>query len=167
MTYLEAQALPYDGTQPWDGPNNKNLPLPSVFLDPRWQKKEDAPKETYYQAFVGASGTEAAAFGKAVAFGKEIRLADMRKGNSMPLVIVEAAVPVPWLQPVDIDIAKPLPKLGGPRQEDFLGVFLDLSGRAAVAKVARFPAHTPEKDLRLLINYLKKPDKTIDFKIME
>jgi hypothetical protein len=145
-------------------PNNPKTPMPGLFLDPRWQKKEDAPKETYYQVFRGASETEAAAISGTL--DKMVGGGDMRKGNSMPLVLVEASTPVPWTSADGIDIAKPLPKLGGPKHEDFLGVFVDVSGKIAKAKVALFPANTSEKDLRMLINYRKKPEKTVDYKIM-
>jgi hypothetical protein len=136
--------------------------MPGPFIDPRWQKREDAPKETYYQAFFGSTETEATAFGT----DKDIPVEEIKRGNGMPLLLVEAASPVPWAKPGDIDIAKPLPKLGGPEHQDFLGVFLDFNDTSVPVKVALFPASTSEKDLRMLINYRKKPDKTVDYKIV-
>ncbi len=95
--------------EPWDSPHNKALltPMPKVFAHPS-HPEENAQGLTYYRVFVG----------KHTAFppGKASKIPDnFPDGTSNTILIVEAADPVPWTKPdeLEYDPNKPLPKLGG------------------------------------------------------
>lgn len=125
--------------EPWDSPHNKRLlkKMPRVFAAPGDRNPE--PTTTYYQAFVGPN----AAFEK----HRAVRLADIHDGTANTLLLAEAARPVPWTKPEDIDFDPqgPLPKLGGL----FPGLF-----HAALAdgSVHPFTTHgAPEQLLRAIL----------------
>jgi hypothetical protein len=95
--------------EPWDGPHNKKLiaKMPKAYAPPGVKTKQ--PGLTYYQAFVGPH----AAFEKNLALTLPAGFPD---GTSNTLLIAEAARPVPWTKPEDLDVvisADKLPPLGG------------------------------------------------------
>jgi hypothetical protein len=113
--------------EPWDSPHN--LPLldrmPPVFNP--FRKDASSPRGlTYYQVFTGK--------GAAFEGTDGLRLPeDFPDGPSDTLLIVEAAVPVPWTRPDDLPYApdRPLPQLGGiSRDQTFRAVLADGSVRS-------------------------------------
>ncbi|MFL5328230.1 MAG: DUF1559 domain-containing protein [Gemmataceae bacterium] len=125
--------------EPWDSDNNKKLiaEMPPVFFNTRTGQ----PKEkglTNIQLFVG----EKAAWPKSKeSFG----LKQIKDGTANTLMLVQAADPVIWTKPDDLeyDPQKPLPKLGVGGQP--VGVMLfDMS-------VRELPATWPEKNWRAII----------------
>jgi hypothetical protein len=136
--------------EPWDSPHNKKLldRMPLVYLDPRFQKKEDKPTATYYRGFTGDGGVLGSV--------KELSLADILNGSSNTFLVVEAGEPVPWTKPDDLvhDLKKPLPPLGGPQKTDFYAAFCD-------GTVRKIPANTSEKTLRCMIQFNNKEPFTV------
>ncbi len=111
LPYLEDGALynRFHHDEPWDSPHNRALltPMPKVFCHPN-HPEENAKGFTYYRVFVG----DHTPFRP----GKVTRLpVDFPDGTSNTILIVEAADPVPWTKPdeLEYDPNKPLPKLGG------------------------------------------------------
>jgi Protein of unknown function (DUF1559) len=97
--------------EPWDSPHNRTLleRMPKVYLVPG---TSDATGMTRYRVFVG----DRAAFEKPVADGKPPRgrrYADFPGGAGNTIFVVEAADPVPWTKPdeLEYDPDKPLPRL--------------------------------------------------------
>jgi len=129
--------------EPWDSEHNKQFhdKMPKVFEMPG--KPAEAGK-TYYQAFVGRG----AIFGKDAA--QPTRFAQIKDGASNTLLAVEAATPVNWMEPKDIDFAAgpngfaPEGKVGGHFPGGFHALFADGSVRF-------LPLTVPAKDLQALI----------------
>jgi hypothetical protein len=94
--------------EPWDSPHNKTLlaQMPQVFALPN-HPGESAQGLTYYRVFTGQRTPFPP--GKLSHFP-----ADFPDGLSNTILIVEAADPVPWTKPdeLDYDPNKPLPRLG-------------------------------------------------------
>jgi hypothetical protein len=125
--------------EPWDSDNNKKLiaEMPAVYFNSRTGQ----PKEkglTNVQIFVG----EKAPWPKSKeSFG----LKQIKDGAANTLMLLQAAEPVVWTKPDDLeyDPQKPLPKLGIGGQG--VGVVLfDMS-------VRELPANWPEKNWRAII----------------
>jgi hypothetical protein len=111
MPYVEAGNLytMFHHNEPWDSPHNKNLQtmMPMVFHHPL-HPQENAQGLTYFRVFTGNH--------TAFPPGKLSRIpADFPDGTSNTILIVEAADPVPWTKPdeLEYDSDKPLPRLGG------------------------------------------------------
>jgi hypothetical protein len=90
--------------EPWDSPHNKTLAVhtPWCYSGP-WPNEDDGT--THYQVFVGPR----------TAFERDgLTFADFPGGWSHTLFVVEAAAPVPWSKPADLeyDPDGPLPALG-------------------------------------------------------
>ncbi len=101
-------------SEPWDGPTNKELlaKMPKVFAVDGVKSK--VPHGTYYQVFTCDRKAEVHTF-----FSRDptanLTLSDVTNadGTSNTIMIVEAADPVPWTKPDDLDFdAKKLPPLG-------------------------------------------------------
>src|SRR5262249_39168512 len=90
-----------------DSTHNRKLlaKAPAVFLPVRGAG--DAKDSTFFQVFTG----------KATMFeGREgVRIEDITDGTVTTVMITEAAEPVAWTRPADLeyDADKPVPKLGG------------------------------------------------------
>ena len=110
LPYLDQEALyeKFHLDEPWDSPHNKALleQMPDIYAPGR--RKDRSEHSTYYQVFAGPG----ALFG-----GDEgTKLADVKDGMAMTLMVVEAARPVPWTKPEDLpfDESKPLAGAGRP-----------------------------------------------------
>lgn len=122
----------------WNRPDLKTLRL-NLFASPVPATAKE-PWLTFYRVFVG-KGT---LFEK----GKALQLEDhsVPDGLAQTLLIVEAADPVPWPKPEELeyDPKKPLPKLGGHFPGGFYAAFAD-------TKVRLIPKGTDEKTIRAMI----------------
>jgi hypothetical protein len=114
----------YRRDEPWDSPANKAVlaRMPQVFATPGSVRAADGL--THYQVLVGP-GT---------AFERpDMRLSwsDLARGGAQTILVVEAAVPVPWTKPEDLSYAPdgPLPKVGGLMGNGFHALFADASVR--------------------------------------
>ena len=112
LPFIEQTALykRFHLEEPWDSPHNRELlkEQPSVYQLYHQSFDEAERRLTYIQVFVGP-GTPFDPKAKC-----RIIEADT-KGDDIPILIVEAAEPVPWTKPEDIpfDPNAPLPALGG------------------------------------------------------
>jgi hypothetical protein len=111
LPFVEAQNLwvQFHQDEPWDSPHNKPLltPMPKIFAHPKYPEA-NAQGLTYYRVFVGENAP----------FHPErvSRIpADFLDGTSNTILIVEAADPVPWTKPDELqyDRRKAVPKIGG------------------------------------------------------
>jgi hypothetical protein len=124
------KALRHD--EPWDSPHNKALltPMPAVFAHPR-HPEDNARGLTYYRVFTG----EHTPFPR----GRASRIpAGFPDGTSNTILIVEAATPVPWTKPEELeyDANKPLPKVGGHFRSTFVVGMADGSARPVDVRVS-------------------------------
>jgi hypothetical protein len=105
--------------EPWDSAHNYKLleKMPNVYTSPKAQAPK--PTTTHYQVFVGKDTLFEDTNGLLV--GK------IGKAAAKTLLIVEAAEPVPWTKPQDLDYDPngKLPKLGDVSTEGFCVAFLD------------------------------------------
>jgi RNA polymerase sigma factor (sigma-70 family) len=109
LPYLDQKELykEFKLDEPWDSAHNRKLlgKVPAVFLPVRGAG--GAADSTFFQVFTG----------KATMFdGREgVRIEDITDGTVCTVMITEAAEPVAWTRPADLeyDADKPLPKLGG------------------------------------------------------
>ena len=97
--------------EPWDSPNNRPLltHMPKVYAHPSADHAKTAMGLTHYRVFVGPLS----AFDPTV--GRNVRFpGDFPDGTSNTILVVEAADPVEWTKPDDLDFGPgiPLPKLG-------------------------------------------------------
>src|SRR5262249_47301715 len=118
----------------WDRPAFLQVPFPV-------QWKSENPKDAWltpYRVFVG-KGT---AFEK----GRKITLNDFLDGVATTILVVDAADPVPWPKPEELeyDASKPLPRFSNRFPEGFYALFADNAIRL-------IPANTSEQTLRALI----------------
>jgi hypothetical protein len=145
--------------EPWDGPHNKSLlaKIPRTYTHAN--DTNYLQYGTHYQVFVGP-GT---------AFEREgLTFADFTDGLPETLLVVEAAEPVLWSKPEDLEYApdKPLQPLGGfvskpvkvvgwevGRRRGTLAVFADANYRF-------IPDTTDEQTLRALIT--RNGGETVD-----
>jgi hypothetical protein len=108
--------------EPWDSPQNRTLveKMPRVFAPPM-SVKTPGPGMTYYQALVGG--------GAAFDPDRPTKSDMMRDDADSVMTVVEAADPVIWTKPADLEFAPEgaLPKLGGVFQDGFHAAFA--SGR--------------------------------------
>jgi hypothetical protein len=116
--------------EPWDSEHNKTLieQMPEVYASPG---KPAAKGQTYLQAFSGPGAFLAAPPrtserlpGHSVR-GRKIP-AEFADGYSNTLAVAEAAEPVIWTKPDDLEFdGKELPKLGGVFPDGFHGLIAD------------------------------------------
>ncbi|MCR4414587.1 MAG: DUF1559 domain-containing protein [Thermoguttaceae bacterium] len=100
LPYLGEQSLSaqYDGKEPWNGPNNRNLAaaVPSVYRCPAGACS--VPGETSYVMIAGAGAVGSDP-------GKPISLADIRDGASNTVIVVEVAgSQIGWTTPRDLKL---------------------------------------------------------------
>jgi Protein of unknown function (DUF1559) len=124
------QLLPYLGEdslyqqfkldKPWDSPANRRLlaQMPKVYAHPLADADQRAQGYTYYRVFVGP--------------GAGFRPGPPTSSRGRPergstILAVEAAEPVPWTKPDELEFApnQPLPPLGGLFPDAFHAVFFD------------------------------------------
>jgi hypothetical protein len=113
LPYIEEGALyrQFHLDEPWDSPHNRTLltRMPRVFDHPNSDPSKAAAGFTYYRAFVGPHTAFDPTLGRPVKFP-----AEFTDGPSNTILFVEAAEPVEWTKPDDLDFGPgvPLPKLG-------------------------------------------------------
>jgi hypothetical protein len=124
LPYLEEEGLfrQYNFNEPWNGPNNRLLHqrMPKVFAHPAADPAVTAQGLTHYRMFIGPAtmGGDSKA---------RINFANITDGTSNTIWLVEAADPVPWLEPegLSYDAQKPLPALGLPFSSTFNVLLVD------------------------------------------
>jgi uncharacterized protein DUF1559 len=105
----------------WDSPHNRKLlaKMPLVFIDPRFQKADEATQgATYYRGFVRSGAVLGAK--PPVSLGAIANA----KGASNTIVVVEAGEAMPWTKPEDVGFGANGP-FGGPNRLPFLVLFAD------------------------------------------
>ena len=131
LPFLEEDYLfhQYRRDEPWDSPANKALldRMPSVFATPGDARAKDG--FTHYQVLVGP-GT---AFER---LDLRLRLGDFPRGTSNTILAVEAADPVPWTKPEDLEYTPdgPSPLVGGLVGNGFHAMFANGDVRWIEAK---------------------------------
>ena len=121
LPYVEQKPLyeKFHLDEPWDSPHNKTLlkEIPSVYAPV--VRGAEPRISTYFQVFTGPGTLFDDKLGT--------KISDVFDGVSNTLVVVEAATPVPWTKPEDLeyDKDKPLPKLRGQFRDGFPAVFAD------------------------------------------
>jgi hypothetical protein len=118
LPYIEEDELykQFKRDEPWDSEHNKKLidKIPKLFAPIRGKAEKG---ETFYLSFAGKHG-----------FLKPggMQLAAIADGTSNTLMVAEAAKPVVWTKPDDMEFdGKTVPKLGGMFDGDFHAVFCD------------------------------------------
>jgi prepilin-type processing-associated H-X9-DG protein len=119
LPYIEELALyqKFKLNEPWDSENNKKLidQMPKLFVPVRG--KADAGM-TFYQSFTGKNAV--------LKPGQKVTLATIIDGTSNTLMVAEAAKPVIWTRPDDLEYdGKVLPRLGGMFDGKFHAAFCD------------------------------------------
>jgi len=151
LPFLDQEALykQFQLGEAWDGPHNKKLlaRMPDVYAPARGDAL--APGLTRLQTFTGPNTVWDG--------GRPRKSFPMiRDGLSNTIFVAEAATPVPWTKPADMEVtAKALPKLGGPPGKIFLSVFYD----GVVRKIRR---DFDEKTMRLAIDPRDKQPIDLD-----
>ncbi len=149
LPFLEAGHIynRYRLDEPWDSQHNKALikDMPAIFRSPN---DDSDSTNSAYHVFTGA-GTALSGFS---------RIRDISDGTSNTLLVVEAKRDIPWTKPEDIpfDPEKPLPRLGGFREGNFLAALCDGSVRLVMDTIDK-------KMLRLLIQ--RNDRKRIDLSV--
>lgn len=165
MPFLPGQQKLYDEfhlDEPWDSPRNQPLlaKLPAVFAAPTAisppagpprrrpePTSEPAPQRglTYYRVVTGSATLFPTAPGARL---MSVNSRDIPDGPRHTLLVVEAAEPVPWTKPdeleYDPDPSRPLPKLGG------LGFSGGFNALFADGSVRFVKTDTPQAVLRAL-----------------
>jgi hypothetical protein len=134
--------------EPWDGPNNKLLldQMPPVYQVPN---ATPSPRLTHYRGFSspGAAFTYKHVPGRPPAVNERLGLVNFFDQTSNTLLAVEAADPIEWTKPDDLDASpgKAFPRLGTtPRY--FLACMADGSVKALRPDL-------PETTLRALVTF--------------
>jgi hypothetical protein len=147
LPYLEEDALfkQFKLDEPWDSAHNKALldKMPKVF---QTYGTNPGPGMTFYQVFVSKPAAKPRAMFTFDGRSMTINQISTMDGTANTLMIAEAATPVPWTSPQDMeyDPNGPLPALGAFSKTKFMAVFGD-----GVPRVLRKDA--PEKLLRQVI----------------
>jgi hypothetical protein len=137
---------PFKLDEPWDSPHNAKLldKMPKIYAAP----SEAASNLTYYQAFYGPNTAFEGAHGT--------KVKDFTDGLAETILLIEAAEPVPWTKPQDLDYRRdlPVPRIGGLRSVGTIAAF-------ANGRVVTIPTNISEQTLRALItrNAGDKPGK--------
>src|SRR5262249_35711749 len=128
VPYVEEEELykQFRRDEPWDSENNKKLidQMPKVFAAVRGKAEKG---ETFYQSFSGKHG-----------FLRPggLTFAQIVDGTSNTLMVAEAAKPVIWTKPEDMEFdGKVVPKLGSMFDGDFHAAFCDGSVRKLPKKL--------------------------------
>jgi hypothetical protein len=134
----------YNHREPWDSPDNLRFieRMPKIYALPGAEKKTPIG-HTYFRVFVSqASPKPQAAFTR----GISTSFRSIVDGASQTILVVEAADPVPWTKPDDLeyDHDGQLPELGGHSKVFFHAVMAD-------GLVRSFPSDMPKADLRAWI----------------
>ncbi len=117
LPYIENHKLfdQYHFDEPWDGPNNIQLPqqMPKVYRHPKADEARVPFGHTHYRVFVSRPGAKPSAVFTDGLSGPKMQNID--DGTSNTILIVEAAEAVPWTMPEVLlyDRNQPVPKLGG------------------------------------------------------
>lgn len=160
LPYLEQDNLfkQFRTNEPWDSEHNKKFiaMMPKVYAMPG---VEAGAGLTYYQVFVAPekpANPQKQQFAPMFTWGsRSLTLGQLsvQDGTSNTIMIAEAAKPVIWTKPGDLDVLgddQPLPKLGSvPDEDDLLVVFGDASVRAIKRSLPN--AQEYEKIMRQLI----------------
>jgi prepilin-type processing-associated H-X9-DG protein len=123
--------------EPWDSENNKKLvdQMPKLFAPVRGKASAGM---TFYQSFTGKNAL--------LKPGQKVTLATILDGTSNTLLAAEAAKPVIWTKPDDLEYdGKVVPKLGGMFDGKFHAAFCD-------GHVLRFRKGMDADILKLLID---------------
>jgi serine/threonine protein kinase len=124
--------------EPWDSEHNKALlpRMPGEYALPG--DKTPSSGMTYFRVFTGPQTLFPP--------GERLRRDDIQDITGQTITIVEAADPVPWTKPdeLEYDPAAPLPALGGHYGDSFLALFAD-------ERVRWLPANINPDTLRALI----------------
>lgn len=114
--------------EPWDSPNNKRLiPLmPKIYASPLDPKSAQSGK-TYFQVITGKGAAFEIPRNLKPGLQGGIVLPSFTDGSSNTIGVVEAANPVIWTKPDDLeyDAKKPLPKFGGLFPDGFFAASCD------------------------------------------
>jgi hypothetical protein len=130
LPYVEQLQLyqQFDLTKPWDDPQNKKLleRMPDVF---KVVGRETKGKGLTYLQMPSSPAPLPGGSPIKVA-GQKLRITSITDGSSNTVMVVEAADPVLWTKPDDVEFdPKNLPKLGAPGRDWFLGAMADGSVR--------------------------------------
>jgi hypothetical protein len=139
LPYIEQDALyqQFKLDEPWDSEHNKKLieKIPDLFAPVRGRAEKG---QTFYQTFTGKHGLFAPDATPSVG-----TIAD---GTSNTFLVAEAAKPVIWTKPDDMEFdGTTVPKLGGMFDGRFTVAFAD-------GQVLRFKKDTDKDLLKLLID---------------
>ncbi|MBL8822514.1 MAG: DUF1559 domain-containing protein [Planctomycetia bacterium] len=159
LPYLEQDNLfkQFRTNEPWDSEHNKKLipMMPKIYSMPG---VDAGVGLTYYQVFVAPekpADPQKQRFAPMFTPGRPLTLGQLtvQDGTSNTIMIAEAAKPVIWTKPDDMEILgddQPLPKLGSvPDEDDLLVAFGDASVRAIKRSLPN--AKEYEKLMRQLI----------------
>ena len=139
LPFIEQDALfkQFKLDEPWDSAHNKKLiPLmPKIYESPNAKAQ---PGMTYYQSFTGAN-----TINKILVQG--MRFQQIPDGTSNTLIVVEAAQPVEWTRPADIQVAPNQPIILGGDAAGALAAYAD-------GTVRRLPRNLDQQILRWLID---------------
>lgn len=154
LPYVEQDALyrQFKLDEPWDSPNNRPLAhsIPSVYLLPN-RPANTAPGLTHYRGF----SSPGAVFDRRRLPGRNpvpkdaLTLAGFKDGTPNTILVVEAADPVEWTRPDDLDagLGAPFPHMGNfHRGNKFQAVFGD-------GTVRLLRSDLPEATLRALVTH--------------
>jgi hypothetical protein len=169
LPYLEQEPLfrAFRFDEPWDSPHNIQFArqTPSVYAHPG-APQATAAGLTYYQVFVSDGneplrdqpiftrkrttrqvGGTGQPLRQPVFASESVRLTQIRDGSSNTILLAEAANPVPWSKPDDMNYSPklPVPGLGLPDRKRYNVVMAD----GAVLDIN--PARLPDETLRRVI----------------
>jgi hypothetical protein len=143
LPYLGEQQLyaQFKLDEAWDSPHNLKLltQMPQVYAHPSANPKKAAEGYTYYQVFVGQQTLFPLD-------NKKVTILDVPDGTDKTLMVVEAADPVPWTKPSDLNYSANQPV---PRLADFCSA--GTNAAFADASVHFIPKGTPEAKMRAWI----------------
>jgi len=142
--------------EPWDSENNKKLiaKMPEIYAPPRGAKAKVANGLTYYRSFSGGGALAVASAGREPGMLMHASLSAISDGGSRTAMIAEAADPVIWTKPdeLEYDAKKPTPKLGGVFEDGAFVVMCDTYVLFLSSKI-------DDKVLRAIITRAGKEDE--------